>query len=319
MGIKHLNRFLKENCSKNSIRKIEIQQLQGKQLVIDASIYMYKYMADDALIENMYQLISILLLNNIIPLFVFDGKPPPEKYDLITKRKEVKKIAEDKYSELLLKYENTDDKNEKQNMMKEMVELKNKFVRVTNKDKERVKELLTAFGIMYYESTNEADEVCAYMVKSGKAWGCLSDDMDMFVYGCTRVLRNISLINKTVILYETSNILKELCMTDIDFKQIMVLSGTDYNIDATTSLDVTISWYSKYKSALNNIKEKIPSFYDWLLVNSDYITNIDDLRSICKLFTLEQDSSLDKFEIILKKRTDRHVHNIMEKEGFIFT
>ena len=319
MGIKHLNRFLKENCSKNSIRKIEIQQLQGKQLVIDASIYMYKYMADDALIENMYQLISILLLNNIIPLFVFDGKPPPEKYDLITKRKEVKKLAEDKYGELLLKYENTNDKNEKQNMMKEMVELKNKFVRVTNKDKERVKELLTAFGIMYYESTNEADEVCAYMVKSGKAWGCLSDDMDMFVYGCTRVLRNISLINKTVILYETPNILKELCMTDIDFKQIMVLSGTDYNIDATTSLDVTISWYSKYKSALNNIKEKIPSFYDWLLVNSDYITNIDDLRSICKLFTLEQDSSLDKFEIILNKRTDRHLHNIMEKEGFIFT
>jgi hypothetical protein len=319
MGIKHLNRFLKENCSKNSIRKIEIQQLQGKRLVIDASIYMYKYMADDALIENMYQLISILLLNNIIPLFVFDGKPPPEKYDLITKRKEVKKIAEDKYSELLLKYENTDDKNEKQNMMKEMVELKNKFVRVTNKDKERVKELLTAFGIMYYESTNEADEVCAYMVKSGKAWGCLSDDMDMFVYGCTRVLRNISLINKTVILYETSNILKELCMTDIDFKEIMVLSGTDYNIDATTSLDVTISWYSKYKSALSNIKEKIPSFYDWLLVNSDYITNIDDLRSICKLFTLEQDSSLDKFEIILNKRTDRDLHNIMEKEGFIFT
>ena len=319
MGIKHLNRFLKENCSKNSIRKIEIQQLQGERIVIDASIYMYKYMADDALIENMYQLISILLLNNIIPLFVFDGKPPPEKYDLITKRKEVKKIAEDKYSELLLKYENTDDKNEKQNMMKEMVELKNKFVRVTSKDKERVKELLTAFGIMYYESTNEADEVCAYMVKSGKAWGCLSDDMDMFVYGCTRVLRNISLINKTVILYETSNILKELCMTDIDFKQIMVLSGTDYNIDATTSLDITISWYSKYKSALNNIKKEIPSFYDWLLVNSDYITNIDNLRNICELFTLEPDSSLDNFEITLNKRTDKHLQNIMEKEGFIFT
>jgi len=319
MGIKHLNRFLKENCSKNSIRKIGIQQIQGKRLVIDASIYMYKYMADDALIENMYQLISILLLNNIIPLFVFDGKPPPEKYDLITQRKEVKQNAENQYSELLLKYENTNDKNEKQNMMKEMVELKNKFVRITNKDKEHVKELLTEFGIMYYESTNEADEVCAYMVKSGKAWGCLSDDMDMFVYGCTRVLRNISLINKTVILYETPNILKELCMTYIDFKEIMVLSGTDYNIDATTSLDVTISWYSKYKSALNNIKEKIPSFYDWLLVNSDYITNIDDLRNICKLFTLEQESSLDKFEIILNKRTDRHLHNIMEKEGFIFT
>ena len=229
MGIKHLNRFLKENCSKNAIRKIEIQQIHGKIVVIDASIYMYKYMADGALIENMYQLISILLLNNIIPLFVFDGKPPPEKYDLITQRNEVKQTAENQYIELLIKYENTQDKNEKQLMMKTLNDLKHKFVRVRNTDKLRVKELLMAFGIMYYDSINEADEVCAYMVKSGKAWACLSDDMDMFVYGCTRVLRNISLINKTVILYETPIILKELCMSEQHFKQIMVLSGTDYN------------------------------------------------------------------------------------------
>ena len=170
MGIKHLNRFLKENCSKNSIRKIELHQMSGKRIVIDQSIHLYKYMSDDALIENMYQLISILLLHNIIPLFVFDGKPPPEKYDLITQRKEVKQNAENQYSELLLKYENTNDKDEKKNMMQTLIELKHKFVRVRNTDKVRVKELLSAFGIMYYESINEADAICAYMVKSGKAW-----------------------------------------------------------------------------------------------------------------------------------------------------
>ena len=323
MGIKHLNRFLKENCSKNAIRKIEVQQMHGQIVVIDASIYMYKYMADGALIENMYQLISILLLNNIIPLFVFDGKPPPEKYDLITQRKEVKKNAENQYSELLLKYENTEDKNEKKHMMQTLNDLKHKFVRVTNNDKVRVKELLTAFGIMYYDSINEADEICAYMVKSGKAWACLSDDMDMFVYGCTRVLRNISLINKTVILYETPIILKELCMPEEHFKQIMVLSGTDYNTNTLTSLDTTISWYSKYKLNLTDTTVKeIPSFYDWLLVNSDYISDIDNLRTICQLFTihqLSQDPSLEKFEIILNNRNDKLLHDIMEKEGFIFT
>ena len=58
MGIKHLNRFLKENCSKNSIRKIELHQMRGKRIVIDTSIYLYKYMSDDALIENMYQVLS---------------------------------------------------------------------------------------------------------------------------------------------------------------------------------------------------------------------------------------------------------------------
>ena len=323
MGIKNLNRFLKENCSKNAIRKIEVHQIHGKRVVIDASIYMYKYMADDALIENMYQLITILLLNNIIPLFVFDGKPPPEKYDLITQRKEVKKIAENEYSDLLFKYENTDNKTDKKHMMQALIELKHKFVRVRNTDKLRVKELLTAFGIMYYDSINEADEVCAYMVKSGKAWACLSDDMDMFVYGCTRVLRNISLINKTVILYETPIILKELCMTEQHFKQIMVLSGTDYNTNTLTSLDTTISWYSKYKVSLNgtNVNDTLP-FYDWLLVNSDYITDIDNLRCICQMFNIyqpTQESSLENIKIILKNRNDNLIHDIMEKEGFVFT
>ena len=52
MGIKYLNRFLKENCSKNSIRKINLNQLESKTIVIDASIYMYKYIAENALIEN---------------------------------------------------------------------------------------------------------------------------------------------------------------------------------------------------------------------------------------------------------------------------
>jgi hypothetical protein len=323
MGIKHLNRFLKENCSKNAIRRIEIQQIHGKIIVIDASIYMYKYMADGTLIENMYQLISILLLNNIIPLFVFDGKPPPEKNDLITKRKEIKKTAEKQYIELLIKYEKTDDKNEKKIMMQTLNELKHKFVRVKNTDKIRVKELLTAFGIMYYDSINEADEVCAYMVKSGKVWACLSDDMDMFVYGCTRVLRNISLINKTVILYETPIILKELCMTEQHFKQIMVLSGTDYNTNSLTSLDTTIAWYSKYKLNLtNNTKTKFPSFYDWLLVNSDYITDIDNLCTICQLFNIDyppKDALLENFEIKLIKRNDKLLQDIMKKEGFIFT
>ena len=323
MGIKYLNRFLKENCSKNAIRKIEVQQIHGKIVVIDASIYMYKYMADDALIENMYQLISILLLNNIIPFFVFDGKPPPEKYDLLTQRKEIKQNAENQYSELLIKYENTQDKNEKKKMMQTLNELKQKFIRVRNTDKVHVKELLTAFGIMYYDSINEADEVCAYMVKSGKAWACLRDDMDMFVYGCTRVLRNISLIHKTVILYETPIILKELCMTEAHFKQIMVLSGTDYNTDTLTSLDTTISWYSKYKLALTDttVKDKLP-FYEWVLVNSDYITDIDNLHCICQMFNIccmTQDPLLENLKIVLNTRNDKLLQDIMKKEGFVFT
>lgn len=325
MGIKNLNRFLKENCSKNAIRKIEFHQLNSKTVVIDASIYMYKYMAENALIENMYLLISMLLSNNITPLFVFDGKPPPEKNELLRQRKADKTVAESKYNELLIEYNNTDNKqnNEKQKMMQELNELKHKFVRITNNDKCRVKQLLTSYGVMYYESVNEADEVCAYMVQSGKAWACLSDDMDMFVYGCTRVLRNVSLLQKSVILYDTPIILKELCMPDDHFKQIMVLSGTDYNMHTSTTLDNTISWYTKYKNwLLTNKPTDETTFYKWLLVNCNYITDIDALNNICDLFTVNhiyKEPVLKDIEISLGKCNHHELHDIMEQEGFVFT
>ena len=80
MGIKNLNRFLKDNCSKQAIRKIKLENLRGKVIAVDASIYMYRYQTDNALIEQMYMLLSTLLSNGIIPLFIFDGKPPDDKY-----------------------------------------------------------------------------------------------------------------------------------------------------------------------------------------------------------------------------------------------
>ena len=43
MGIKYLNRFLQENC-KQSINKINLNELSGKKIVIDTSIYMYRYL-----------------------------------------------------------------------------------------------------------------------------------------------------------------------------------------------------------------------------------------------------------------------------------
>ena len=43
MGIKHLNNFLVENCGSNSIYKAHLKQFTNKTLVIDTSIYLYKF------------------------------------------------------------------------------------------------------------------------------------------------------------------------------------------------------------------------------------------------------------------------------------
>jgi hypothetical protein len=211
---------------------------------------------------------------------------------------------------------------EKENMLQELSVLKQQFIRVTDDDIQKVKGLLTAYGVMYYESTNEADEVCAYMVRSGKAWACLSDDMDMFVYGCTRVLRNVSLLNKTAILYDTPCILEELCMNEDVFKQIMVLSGTDYNTHTDANLDMTIQWYTKYIAEIASARISCTTtFYQWLHGASNYITDLDELMHICDLFTINNipDLEAESIQICLRPRNDNMIHDIMSKAGFVFT
>jgi 5'-3' exonuclease len=99
MGIKHLNRFLKENSS-TSIKFVNIAELSGKKIAVDISIYMYRYASDDNLIENMYLMLSVFRHYNIIPIFIFDGKPPPEKRALLIKRKENREEAQEEYNKL---------------------------------------------------------------------------------------------------------------------------------------------------------------------------------------------------------------------------
>ena len=74
MGIKHLNRFFKENAGE-SMKFISIADLSGKKIAVDISIYMYKYASDDILIENIYLMLSVFRHYNVIPIFIFDGKP----------------------------------------------------------------------------------------------------------------------------------------------------------------------------------------------------------------------------------------------------
>ena len=57
-------------------------------------------------------------------------------------------------------------------------------------------------GISYYQAKGEADKLCAKLVNKNKVFACLSEDMDLFVYGCPKVLRYISLLNKNVIMYD---------------------------------------------------------------------------------------------------------------------
>ena len=339
MGIYHLNRYLKSKCRK-SIREINLRELQGKTIVVDASIYMYKYAGEQRLIEGMYQFISTFLYYNIKPIFIFDGVPPVEKKALLDARNTQKRNAKREYYTIIESLDKDDNDGIKRARY-ELERLQKRFVRLSKKDYDDVCELIDCFGVQYFRAEKEADELCVKFVIDGKAWACMSEDTDMFVYGCPRVLRYVSFMHFTGVLYDTADILMELNMTSQEFCEICVLSGTDYNYNASrdTSLQKTIQHYNKYiywkktnKSGHSQSEfysghsqsefysgHSQSEFYNWLMKNTNYITDYKKLIETFKMFDI---TTLDyPSEITINNDTKynkKKLQEFLQNFNFIF-
>jgi flap endonuclease-1 len=323
MGIKNLNRYLRNKC-KNSITCINIKELSGKKIAVDISIYLYKYETEGLLLENMYLMLSIFIYNNITPIFIFDGKPPPEKYSLLKKRKENKKEALLEYGKLKNQLEDNINDDAKQELIYNMDLLKRQFVSITPEKINIVKKLIISYGATYYDAIGEADELCAMLVNNKMAWCCMSEDMDMFVYGCKRVLRYFSLMNQTVVLYCMKGILQELNMKENEFKEICILSGTDYNINTIDNMDLftVLEIFNDFKN--NNENNDNETFYNWFIKNTKYNLNLELLDKITNMFDLSSEYNTKKLDVFKKIKIingnicQLQIQSIMKDDGFIF-
>ena len=203
------------------------------------------------------------------------------------------------------------DKNisaeEKNNIEIEIINLKKKCIRVKNSDILDVKKLLKAYGVCYFDAKNEADELCGYLSSKKIAYGCVSDDMDMFIYNCQYVIRHISLLNHTMIIYNIDSICESLNVTRIGFRKILILSGTDYNIKNHINIYDVFKWYNDYIS-----DNRYTDFYNYVNkevreIDNDEIIKIDKLfkynnysdEYIDKVFKNEK-PDIDELKIILK-------------------
>ena len=287
MGIPNLNKLFIEKCN-DHINKTHLSKYKGKTIVIDTSIYLYKFAGQEKLVENFYLLVSILKFYNICPIFVFDGKPPDEKKELLKKRKLNKQEAEEKYNTILKDLDNPElSKQDKQEITIELEKLKKQFVRINEEKIQTTKQLLRNYGVQYIDANGEADIVCANMVINNHADACLSDDMDMFLYGCPKVLRYLSILNHTIIEYDTENILKTLNLSKDEFKQIIVLAGTDYNLKQSFSIKKSLYLYREFKKQNDENQ-----FYEWLITKK-FIKNNDQLNETYDLIMSQMETNND--------------------------
>jgi flap endonuclease-1 len=318
MGIPKLNRWLIDNCSPNSIKKIHLSEFQDKKIAVDISIYLYRFLMDGRFHENMYLFLSILKYYRIQPIFVFDGKAPAEKRAILQKRKKDKQEA---YSEFTL-LENQlstlmNDQTKKREIQEKMAALKKRMIKITWQHIDDAIELLTAFGFEYYLAPHEADELCVHLAVTKKVYAILSDDMDLLISGATIVLRSMNMMTHDIILYDTTSILKDIDMTLNEFRETVVLSGTDYDIQRQgIHIKKCFELFKEYKCC-SIISQ---SFTEWL--GQKGIIDPGEFKHICSLFdTSANVNELDDFikekKVVTKMNLDA-IKKIMRLHKFIF-
>ncbi|KAH8179387.1 XPG i-region domain-containing protein [Sarocladium implicatum] len=88
--------------------------------------------------------------------------------------------------------------------------------------------LLRLFGIPYITAPMEAEAQCAELVKLGLVDGIVTDDSDTFLFGGTRVYKNMFNSNKFVECYIGSDLEKELSLSREQLISLAQLLGSDY-------------------------------------------------------------------------------------------
>ena len=254
MGIKNLLKFLNTNYPE-LIKKVNNNNFNKQFIAIDASILLYQVIiairnSGADMINNQGEITShilglfnktiLLLKMNIIPIYVFDGKPPDFKLKVIQNRREIKRRA---YEKLL---ENLSEEDK--------IKYFKRTVSISKKQIDECKELLDLMGIPYVQAPQEADSQCAQLVKSGLAIGVLTEDMDILTFGSATIFRNLTSFKKDHIQLNLEDILINLKLTYEQFVELCILFGCDYN-DRFKDIDSSILYkhYIEHKNIPNTL------------------------------------------------------------------
>ena len=302
MGIKNLKNILINKCP-NAIVKRKLNSYNGLIIGIDLSIFLYKYLYYNGdHIEGLTRLILRLMKNNIHPVFVFDGKPPKEKEELLLLRRQkreflfMKKDIIDHIKNNRMKNNNElekdietyiQSKNDKFKLEEDKLELylsdnfnyeeeiekiEKKIIIVKSYHIEKAKNLFDYFGVNYIHAPCEAESLLAVLCKKNIIDCCITEDMDILANGCNFFLKDFSSDKNYVEEYCLEGILTNLEMSYEQFVDLCILCGCDY-----TSKIYGIGYVNAYKliKAHNNIegilvhiksigKYKVPDDFDYV-------------------------------------------------------
>jgi len=326
MGIKGLTQLIKQN-SPDAIETINLHKLSGKTIAIDASLFMYKMLINVRKSDQSYfkseqgKVVSHItgifykttnyLAVNITPIYVFDGKPPDNKSEVLKSRNE--KVANAKAA-----MENEDLSEEQKN------NLEKQTVRLTREHVDDIKCLLDLMGVSYVQANGEAEAYASEMCRKGMVDYVVTEDMDTLAFGCPRMIRTCldrSIKRSDVIsIIHLDKLLHGFEMNYVEFIDMCILCGCDYceNLPRVGN-KTAFNHIKKYKSIegmLPKIKD-LPEGYEHRYKESRRLfTMYHDNLDLQQLTIHHSERRLDELYQYLTQTcsmSEKRVHNGIKK------
>jgi len=313
MGIKNLTSFLKEHCP-TSIRQINLKDLNGKKTAIDASIFLYrfKYKAN-RLIPKFLEQINRLRINNITPIYIFDGVPGEEKKEVIVSRQNKLKEKKVLMDTLKKEIDETEDVEQKNKLKQTLYKLDTKTIHVTKEDVKQVKYLFDLLNIKYIQAIGEADLLCSKMCSTGKVDFVITEDMDILTSGSKLLLRDFNIYNNKATLFDLGEILNKLEISYEKFVELCIMLGCDY-LKRPNGMGPKKSF--KLINECENVEDIVSKMEDKnIVLEDDYIEkfkkskqifmtyNMDYCSDVCVTIDPLFDNQIENISIFLNKYT----------------
>lgn len=231
MGIRGLGGFLKWKVPQARKKLKFTPSHKGQRWGLDCSCLLYRARGSSlSPLTVIASLIVRLRTAGIEPVVIFDGKPPAAKTDILDQRRVVRVAAHKEMAEIEAEL-SSPELSDSDKITKEQrhAALQKKAPTVSGSEKDSLKQFLYAAGVLFVTASGEADDLLAYLARSGDIQAVVSTDMDMLPRGVS-----------TLVVPETPDctVLTELCLDDVlsglgltypQFVDACMLMGSDYS------------------------------------------------------------------------------------------
>ncbi|KAF6204911.1 hypothetical protein GE061_019076 [Apolygus lucorum] len=227
MGITGLIPFLK-----SASRPVNVKEYGGCTVAIDSYCWLHRGAiacaeklargdSCDAYVNYCVKYLEMLLSHQVKPIMVFDGRHLPAKADTEKTRRERRENNKKRAADLLRQ----DRPDEARNVMKGCIDITPEMAFALVKR-------CRAMGVDCIVAPFEADAQLAYLNLSGIAHIVITEDSDLLLFGCEKVLFKMDLVGNGLLIEQNKLPLAMKVHPDkfsMDkFRHMCILSGCDY-------------------------------------------------------------------------------------------